>query len=67
LQERVVLLLDPVGGGQDLAVHEAFAGGEELALLLGEPLGSHERGGPDRREEEVSAARLVRGRGHVLD
>jgi len=68
-QTLVVLPLQPVGGGEDLALHEVGAGGEELALLLGEALRGHERLGADRPEEEVAAAalRLLRGRGEVLD
>src|SRR5205807_3653797 len=66
-QERVVFLLDPVRDREDLPVHEVEAGGEELALLLAETLRSHERRGPDRREEEVPAARLLSSLGKVLD
>jgi len=39
----------------------------ELALLLGEPLGGHEPGRPDGREQEISAAGLFAGRGQLLD
>ena len=67
LEKRIVLLLQPSRGREDLLGDELGTRREELPLLVREPLRRHERGGTHGREEEISTARVLRRLGKVLD